>query len=69
MPPVSAMQNILVKRYPRGYVDGVPMVGEFWQGYIEPEDGSWIAFIDRDGKPVFFLNRDPATGAVLDDPV
>jgi hypothetical protein len=62
------MQNILVRRYEKGFVDGVPMVGNFWQGWIEPEDGSWIAFIDIEGKPVFFLNRDPETGAVLDAP-
>lgn len=68
MPPVSAMQNIKVGRYTKGFVDGVPMAGNFWQGWIEPEDGSWIAFIDREGRPVFFLNRDPQTGAVLDDP-
>lgn len=61
------MQNILVKRYPRGEIDGVPLMGNFWQGCIEPEDHSWIAFIDREGRPVFFLNRDPETGAVLED--
>lgn len=35
-----------------------------WAGYIEPEDRSWIGFIDLDGKAVFFLDRDPETGAV-----
>ena len=35
-----------------------------WAGWIEPEDLSWIAFIDLEGKPTFFLNRDPVTGAV-----
>jgi hypothetical protein len=56
------MQNIKVNRYanPR-------RVG--WAGNIEPEDRSWIAFIGLDGRPLFFLNRDPATGAILpDDP-
>lgn len=62
------MMNIIVKRYPKGEVEGVPMVGNFWQGYIEPEDKSWIAFIDAGGHPIFFLNRDPDTGAVLDGP-
>jgi hypothetical protein len=41
-----------------------------WAGAIEPADRSWIAFIDLEGKPTFFLNRDLVTGAVVsDDPV
>lgn len=36
-----------------------------WAGWIEPDDKSWIAFIGLDGLPVFFLNRDPKTGAVI----
>jgi len=35
-----------------------------WQGWIEPEDRSWIMFVDGEGKPVVFLNRD-ADGAVI----
>jgi hypothetical protein len=34
-----------------------------YQGWIEPADQSWIAFIDHEGRPVFFLDRDP-DGAV-----
>jgi hypothetical protein len=62
------MGNIVVGRYshftplPEGCVD----VADEWQGWIEPEDHSWIAFIAADGKPTFFLNRDPETGAVLE---
>ena len=37
---------------------------KFWQGWIEPEDLSWIVFIDAAGKPTVFLDRDPVTGAV-----
>jgi hypothetical protein len=51
------MGNITVTRYPDPQSVG-------WQGYLEPDDGSWIAFIDSDGRPVFFLDRDPDTGAV-----
>jgi hypothetical protein len=36
-----------------------------WLGWIEPEDKSWILFIDGQGKPVFFPKRDPETGAVI----
>lgn len=58
------MQNIIVKRY-----DDPKAVGG-WAGWIEPEDKSWIAFIDTNGAPKFYLHRDPVTGAVLpDDPV
>ena len=52
------MGNITVTRYP----DPAEVGG--WQGYIEPDDKSWIAFVDNDGRPVFFLDRDPVTGAV-----
>ena len=35
-----------------------------WAGWIEPEDLSWIAFIDLEGNPTVFLDRDSETGAV-----
>jgi len=50
------MQSIKVTRY-----DNPKALG--WVGYIEPADASWIAFIDLEGRPVFFLTRD-ASGAV-----
>jgi hypothetical protein len=57
-----AMQNIKVSRYQFPKETG-------WAGWLEPEDRSWIAFIGMDGRPLFFLNRDPVTGAILpDDP-
>lgn len=51
------MSNITVGRYsdPKG-------VG--WQGWIEPEDKTWIMFVDLEGRPLVFLDRDPETGAV-----
>ena len=56
------MQNITVRRYSHPLQVG-------WAGYIEPEDLTWIAFIDLTGAPKFYLHRDPVTGAVLpDDP-
>lgn len=56
------MQNIHVGRYSEPAKVG-------WAGWLEPADKDWIAFIGLDGKPTFFLNRDPSTGAVLpDDP-
>lgn len=51
------MQNVIVKRYTNAQQVG-------WAGWIEPEDRTWIAFIDLEGRPVFFLDRDTETGAV-----
>lgn len=55
------MGNITVGRYDH---PGGPE-GTGYQGWVEPSDRSWIAFIANDGHPVVFLNRDPETGAVL----
>jgi len=49
--------NITVGRY-----DKPSEVG--YQGWIEPEDRSWIAFVDGEGRAQFFLDRDPVRGAV-----
>ncbi len=48
------------------YADGcrVATVRRYWQGYIEPDDRSWIAWIRHDGVPLVYLDRDPETGAV-----
>jgi hypothetical protein len=54
---VNIMGNITVGRY-----EG--LTAAEWQGWLEPEDRSWICFVGSDGKPVFFLDRDPETGAV-----
>jgi hypothetical protein len=51
------MANITVGRY-----EDPASVG--YQGWIEPDDRSWIAFVASDGGPVVFLNRAP-DGAVL----
>lgn len=51
------MCNITVGRY-----EDPAAVG--FTGWLEPEDRTWIAFVGSDGQPVFFLDRDPVTGAV-----
>lgn len=54
--------HIHVKRYHD------PKASGGYVGYIEPADQSWIAFIDLDGWPRFYLHRDE-TGRILpDDP-
>lgn len=52
------MQNIAVHRYTN------PETG--WQGWVEPDDLSWIIFVDDDGRVVLFDKRDSETGAVID---
>lgn len=60
------MTNITVGRY--GPNEGTVLedgtIRQDWQGWIEPDDLSWIAFIDMGGRPTFFLDRDPVTGGV-----
>lgn len=53
------MQNIIVGRYQH------PETRKHWQGWIEPDDRTWIAFVAADGRPVFYLDRDPETGACI----
>jgi len=55
------MQNIIVGRYTH------PTTRKYWQGWIEPEDRSWIMFVEADGRPVVYLDRE-ASGAVYFDP-
>jgi hypothetical protein len=50
------MSNIEVGRY-----DDPESVG--WQGWVQPEDRSWILYVKTDGSVTAFLNRDP-DGAV-----
>lgn len=53
------MQNITVGRYgssedPGGY-----------DGWIEPEDRTWIMYVRSDHSVEVFIHRDPETGAIL----
>jgi hypothetical protein len=50
--------NITVGRYDHPGSTG-------YQGWIEPDDKTWIMYVGNDGQPVAFLNRDPEAGAVL----
>jgi hypothetical protein len=56
------MQNIHVGRY-----SNPQQVG--WEGWLEPADRSWIAFIDLAGRPTFYLHRNQRSGAVLEEDV
>lgn len=54
------MDNIKIGRY-----SFPEKLTHCWEGWIEPEDRSWIVYVDSDGSPVVYLNRDPDTGAIL----
>jgi hypothetical protein len=54
------MQNINVRRYSNPHAVGG------WAGWIEPDDKSWIAFIDIEGRAKFYLERDPVTGGIIE---
>jgi len=65
------MQNIIVGRYDatEGLLRPDGTIERVWDGWIEPADRSWIAFVRAaDRLPEFYLNRDPETGAVIDVP-
>lgn len=65
------MQDIKVGRYSAegAVVDGeyVPGAGEFFGGWIEPEDASWIIFLDPNGYPVVYFDTRSESGAVTSD--
>jgi hypothetical protein len=52
------MQNIEVHRYADPAATG-------WLGWIQPEDRSWILYVDLEHRVHAYIERDPATGACL----
>lgn len=62
------MQNIIIGRYSpeEGTVLPDGSIRQDWQGWIEPEDRTWIMFVAADVRPVVYLNRDPETGGVIE---
>lgn len=65
------MQNIRVGRYqhttPEPPNEKFTGPGHRYVGWLEPEDLGWILFVRDDHTVELYLNRDPETGAVLDD--
>ncbi len=41
---------------------GCQFPSDTWEGWIEPDDRSWIIFVGTDHKPLVFLNRDEGGG-------
>lgn len=53
------MGNIKIGRYDH------ESVSREWAGWVEPDDGSWIIYLDAEGKPgLYFPEREPS-GAVI----
>lgn len=56
------MANLKIERY-----DGD--VSEDYSGLIEPDDRSWVIYLDNDGKPALYWSERDEHGAVVGDPV
>lgn len=55
-----AATNIKIERYKNpANVDG-------WDGYVEPEDLTWILYFGANGRTKFYPERDRFTGAVIE---
>lgn len=67
------MQDIKVGRYSAEgvTVDGehTPGAGEFFGGWIEPEDQGWIIFLEPDGTPAVFWGTRTEAGACVGEGV
>ena len=70
------MQDIKIERYENASLSERTSWGQevsqpvdSWQGYVEPEDKSWILFIDAKGRPVLYPTRNKETGAVTSEPL
>lgn len=64
---VKPMGNIEVRRYPPecGHIMPDGSLVREWDGYIQPEDRSWIAFVNVRGEATFFLEREPSGAVVM----
>lgn len=61
------MGNIEVGRYTpeTGTILPDGSIKQNWKGWIQDEEKTWIAFIDMDGVPHFFLDRCKDCGGIL----
>ena len=69
--------NITIGRYEVPTVDerqkmesehpNVHWPSDTWESYIEPEDRSWILYVERNGGFAFYPEREPS-GAVVGEP-
>ena len=61
--------NICIGRYdPLQHPEVADRAEPTWEGWVEPEDRSWIIFFATDGTPTVWLHRDE-NGGVTGDPV
>ena len=45
--------NIIIGRYSPQEADGA------YESVIEPEDHSWVLYVDSEGKPELYMHREP----------
>lgn len=55
------MGNIEIHRY--------PYPTQTYGGYLEPDDKSWIIYLDMDGKPCVYWPERDESGAVVGEPL
>ncbi len=55
------MGNIQIRRY--------SVLESDYDGYIEPDDRSWIIYLDITGKPALYWPERDETGAVVGEPL
>lgn len=48
--------------------EGVNDPADRWEGWVEPDDKSWILFVAANGEPLFWPRRYPE-GGVIGPPV
>ena len=70
-PTADERANAMANMAERGIVQDVsPFPADTYGGIIEPDNRSWIIFLDIDGKPShYYPVRDSATGAVGCEPI
>lgn len=61
------MGTIKIGRYPDDGINDESSITNEWSGWIEPEDRSWIIWLDTEGKPALYYAERSATGGVLGD--
>jgi len=59
------MPNMKIGRYS----DVQAETGGQWSGWVEPDDRSWIIWLDATGKPALYWPERDADGGVIGDPV
>jgi hypothetical protein len=70
---MQTLEPLTITCYPKtpeedrkDWPEGCRCFADDWQGYIEPQDNSWISFIKNDGTSLTFLNRTESGAIIID---